>query len=273
MAIVHKFELATRGGYSDSTPITCHECGMQMFQWSSQKYGGTKINCFSQSCAKPMPIAMIRGDVEGFCQNEYNIPGNPNVCYPKAEGYSNELREAVKKYLTAWGFTKIGFIEPSKDEKGENQERHTVVTGVHISPKINIMFRKAPKTQRVFVFNNKYGVISTKFCFYERYERSYHAWRDAQYAVSKYCKEIGNDTVHEADKAILMPGREALRKESQDKILESQKEAVLSVIRSRLSKISSLKNDISYQRKEIAEQKEIYLKTFGEPAPKQKGDD
>lgn len=275
MAIICRCEKATEWDNSNKQfpnarkPQMCPICGNQMFTWSSQKHGGYKTECFASHAVKPVPVAMIRGDVESFCVKESQIPGRPNICYPKAGEHSAELREAVKNVLESWGFIDIQFVEPTRSEKSESD---TVITAIHVSPLVNIKFREAPKTQRVFVFDNKFGVVDLEQGYHASYEKDYHGWFRASMAVHSYGKEnLGRQYLYE--KKIVLKNRENLRKESEAKVISSQKEAALSEIRIKVSKIDDHQRSIRRYKEEIAAVRKKYESDFGEVAPIQKGEE
>jgi hypothetical protein len=239
-----------------------------MFDVSSERYGGWKTACFSAQCLKIYNIGMIRGDIRSYSKLEYKQPGDPYVSYPKADGYSAELREAIKTHLTAWGFENITFKEP-----GDNSDHgHTVIRGNHKSPSVNIGYKESPKTDRILCFDNKYGVVYLTVRYHDTDEKDYwRQWSNTESAISGYLKRAGINSSYlgSMDKLFILPNREQLREAATEGLLQSRKDTVLSKIRSRISKIKEYRRKIYSEEKDIAALKVKYEQDFGEVAPEQ----
>lgn len=289
MAIIREFSQAKRQRPEDQyrpageEPVVCPKCGEEsIFKWTSQKYGGWNTTCFSSACAEPIPIGRILGDVTTFNEQEYRIPGQPDIWYPEASkgGYSEALRVEIKKILESWGFIKISFKSPSNEEMKNDEEGkliyETIITGIHKDPNVNIRYRTAPNTHMVLTFKNKYGKISIKTGrdYSKNAPRNYQGWDRAIHAISKYCEDNKiKANIHSSDIFATVPGREELREQSARGILDARKEATLSQIRHYLYKNSSLRDDIKRNNERISELKTQYKADFGEDCPKVKGEE
>lgn len=274
MAIINSFKRVmrtvpeTQYAPAEEVPKLCPICGDEsLFEWRVSEYGTRKISCFSHKCAEPVKIGMILGDTNNFSMKEYNTPGSPTVTY-KAAGneYSEELRSHIHDLLVSWGFVNISFINPNPDDV--KSERDTVIKATHKSPLINIAFRRAPKTQRVLCFINKYGVISLEIGHYgQHYEKRYYMWDRGYDAVYAYLKETGKDLGFSKDKLIVLPHSDSLKIDAGNQILQAQKNAKLRIIIDYRYKIKSLRSDIKRIQGYIKTQKESYKTTFGEECP------
>ena len=276
MALIKKYKQITK--HKEETqyepeqdvPVLCPKCGNEsLYEVSSEKYGGWKTACFSPQCLKVYNIGMIRGDISSFSKMEYKLPGQPHVSYPKADGYSVELRAAIKNQLTEWGFENITFKEP-----GENSnDCHTIIRGNHKAPSVNIGYKQSPKTDRILCFDNKYGVVHITPGYYDQEYESDHwrQWSNTKDAINSYLKRAGINPNYlgNMDKLFVLPNREELRDAATAGLLQSRKDERLSQIRSHMSKIKEYRRKIYSEEKEITAQKAKYEQDFGEVAPEQ----
>ena len=251
-------------------PKTCQICGEPIYRYDTEKYGSSKEGCFGSKCIKPYKLGMIRGDIYTFSVKEYDLQGHPTVHYPKADGYSTELRASIKALLESWGFEKITFKEP-----GENSnDRHTFICGTHRSSSVNIAYKSAPKTDRILCFNNKYGVVTltTKHLNKGEPSSNYNKWFRVVDAIELSLKRQGIKPYYLGNmkKVIVLPNRELLREKSEKGIIQSKKDNVLSAIWSHQYKIKDYRSRIKDEQKNIADLEASYLKAFGEAAPEQK---
>jgi hypothetical protein len=250
-------------------PALCPKCGNEsMYSVSSERYGGWKTKCFSSQCLKVYNIGMIRGDIYPFTKREYKQPGDLHVSYPKADGYSAELREAIKNHLIGWGFENITFKEP-----GENSnDYHTIIRGNHKAPSVNIWYKHSPKTDRVLCFDNKYGVVHLTKGYHDTDEKDYwRQWNNIESEINGYLKRSGCNPSYIGlmDRLFALPNREQLRDAATAGLLQSRKNERLSQIRSHMSKINEYRRKIVRENDEITSQKAKYEQDFGEVAPEQ----
>lgn len=275
MALIKKYKQITKHKKETQytpemdVPALCPKCGNEsMYEVSSERYGGWETKCFSPQCLKVYNIGMIRGDIYPFDKREYKLPGNPEVTYPIAEGYSAELREAIKTHLIGWGFENITFKEPVEN----SNDRHTIIRGNHKSPSVNIGYKSAPKTDRVLCFDNKYGVVHLTKGYHDTDEKGYwRQWNNTENDISGYLKRAGCNPSYLGlmDRLFALPNREGLREAAMAGLLQSRKDERLSHIRSHMSKIKEYRRKIYAKEKEIADEKAKYEQDFGEVAPEQ----
>lgn len=254
MAIIHHYEKVEN---------KYHDCGVQMFHISYQRYGGSELQCFAPSCIQPVPIGRIAGDCNSFTAHEYMIPDEPYVTYSAAEvdGYQKELHAEIKTLLESWGFVKVAFEFSSKSND-------TVISGVHIAPQINIKFRMAPNTKNVLYFTNKFGVIGMKTGEKENStENDYRAWDSAYYALCDY-GTANKLKIRNSEKILRLSVADRLATIAKEHLLKGRKQVFLSEIVERKEKIADCRSDIRYEQKEIAELVKQYTTTFKEPLPK-----
>jgi hypothetical protein len=212
---------------------------------------------------------MIRGDIYDFSKREYKQPGNPTISYPKADGYSNELRASVKELLTAWGFENITFVLP----KENSYDRHTIIRGNHKSPSVNIGYKQSPKTDRILCFDNKYGVVHLSLRQHDSDEKDHwRQWSNTESAINGYLQRAGiiPNYLGNVDKIITLPNRETLREAATAGLLESRKADIRSHIFSHAYKIKDYQWKIANEKKEIENLKTKYKQDFGEDVPEQK---
>ena len=252
-------------------PDVCPKCGEEsLYEWSSERYGGYKTSCFSAQCHNVFSIGMIRGDIREFSKQEYKHPGNPTIGYPKADGYSAELRENIQTFLTAWGFRNITFKEPG----ATSNNSHTIIRGNHISPSVNIGYKGSPQTDRILCFDNKYGVVHITTGYYDHgFEKDhYRQWSNTVSSINGYLQRAGikPNYLGNMDQLFVLPNRENLREAAIAGILQSRKNDVLSQICSRLYKIKEYERKIISEGKNITDLKTKFKTDFGEEAPEQK---
>lgn len=275
MAIIHNFEKARTStgkldhGQTVFEPVVCKVCGEQMFKWRTQRLGISKTACFSATCLNlstgAYPIGMIRGDLTGFSRKDHKIRGSPFINYPSAGNCSAELREKVKKLLEKWGFIQIGFVEPTGKEKSE---RDTVITGIHKSALVNITFQMAPKTQRVFSFENKFGAVALETAYHEDYEKRYYSWSSMQGAVHAYGKEnLGREYLYPDEDTIYLSCYASSKDSAEQTAREARKRIVSGSIREAMNDIGSFRRKIKEREATIADLVKKYEAEFGESYP------
>jgi hypothetical protein len=235
-----------------------------MINWSRERHGSGDNTCFSEQCAPKINIAMIRGDVRDFYEREYSSGnGYIYITFPSAVsgGYSQELRDSVKKTLEKWGFTQIEFVEPSDSEKAES---HTVVRGVHKSPLVNVALREVPKPQRGIVFSNKFGTVTMTTGFHEDHERHYYGWSHIFKEVTTYYQEIHGEDKEPLMKRVRLSVADVMEEAARNEAIKGKKNALASNIRSKIDEARKHESYGRSYRAEAASLKERYLKEFGE---------
>lgn len=271
MAIITKAEPKTTDPFnSKNAPAkNCPVCGRQMFSYEKQGSYKRFEACFSDLCCDPVPVAMIQGDIAEFSTREYHNSTTVNSRYPPATEYSAELRARIKALMESWGFTRISFAEPSAD--GKPKERHTIVMACHVSPEVNVGYRKAPNTQRVLVFHNKYGVVTLSERFHEGGEKQFWAWHDALYALNRYLKTIGMELpLKHNEITFTLPKAAELKSTADNKATEEKKSGYFSAIFHHKDRIDTKEREIEREKEYIEELREQYKAEFGEDVPPEK---
>jgi len=266
--IIKEYKPRTTDAYnSENAPAKiCPVCGAQMYHYETGGNYKKKEGCFSVACAEPVPVGMIRGDIEDYVR-EYRH-GYHDMTYPKADGYSDELRAAVTKILSSWGFTRISFVNPKTNP--HLKEHHTVIMAVHSSPEVNVTYRMAPNTQRIYVFDNKYGEVYLQTELHERGERKFYRWHNALYAVNKFRETVGIPAPDTSKPIAILTSGAQLKKKAEAEVITAKKKAAYSRVRNHKDQIEKFMRNINDQNRYIEEIKAEYKKEFGEDIPADK---
>lgn len=270
-AIIYDARPAHEGTFGTDTSKPgrkCPKCGEGLYIWRRGRFESDNVECFSAKCVAPYEIGRIYGDVYSWDNEESTGNGWVRIEYPAAVkgGYSVQLRAAVVEILTKWGFRNITIRDPNNEKNNSDTWSCSVISAVHVSPEVNIAFRKGPHMQHALCFENKFGVVAFHSGKHDRNERSFRAWNDAYYAVVIWCAgqkiKIGS-----TDRLAVLSGSEALGKDAKDAVIKARKSKILAEIASERSEIQSMRSTIQRREENIEQLMKKYVAEFGEPVP------
>lgn len=269
-AIIYDAKPAYGGTFGNDTskPVKkCPKCGEDLYRWKRGKFETEIEECFSSQCVAPYEIGRIYGDIASWDNEENTGNGWARIMYPAAKGaYSAQLREVIIEILTSWGFRNITIRDPDTEKHKSDTWECSVISAVHVSPRVNIAFRKGHHMQHSLCFLNKFGIVAFRSGKHDSHERDFRAWDEAYYAVSAWCNDqkikIGSH-----DKIAVLDGRDALRNDAKEAVIKALKSRILAEITSERSEIQSMRSSIQRREEKIEQLKKKYVAEFGEPVP------
>lgn len=270
-AIIYSAKPAYGGTFGNDTskPVKkCPKCGEDLYRWKRGKFETEVEECFSSKCVAPYEIGRIYGDVVSWDNEESTGKGWARIEYPAAVkgGYSVNLHATIIKILMSWGFRNITIRDPDTENHKSDSWECSVISAVHVSPKVNIAFRKGPHMQHALCFLNKFGIVAFRSGKHDSHERDFRAWDEAYYAVSAWCNDQ-KIKIGDHDKLAVLAGSETLAKDAKEAVIKARKSRILAEITSERSEIQSMRSSIERKRESIEELKKKYVAEFGEPVP------